>query len=515
MKKFVIHPILFAIFPIVFLFSHNVEQCSFSETLLPSAIVLGFTLLLVLLSRLILGDSEKAGIIASIFLVLFFSYGHVFDMIEGWQIGIFLIGRHRYLMLTWGMLFTCGAYFVIRTRRDLHDFTSILNIVAFSLVAISLFNIGVWEFKTRGAWEDSRSTEDRETNIIDLGSTATLRDIYYIVLDGYASASTLKEIYDYDNHEFTDYLTEKGFYIASESRSNYPITFLSLASSLNMEYINYLTDMVGVESKDRTVPYQMIKDSKVMNFLKSKGYKFIHFSSGWGATDSNKYADLDVQCRRWGSRWDEFTMVLIQTTMLRPFEGYLIEAGARARVLCTFSKLAEVHRIEGPKFVFAHINCPHPPYLFGANGEPVPKTKLKMSGDVWEQKENYLNQLIFVNKKVEMLIDEILSKSEGSPIIILQADHGTASTFNHPDSGGWDRPTEINLRERMGIFNAYYLPPDGSDLLYDSITPVNTFRLIFDFYLDTSYGLLDDQSYYSNYDRPYEFINVTDRVKYD
>lgn len=503
-KPLIIHPFLFAIFPILFFFSHNIEELSFSETLVPTVIMLGFTLLLVLLSRWILSDNQKAGLFVSIFLVLFFSYGHAYDVIQGWQIDGFAIGRHRYLLFTWGMLFACGAYLAIWTRKDLHNFMNFLNIVAASLVMISLINIGAYEFKTRVAWQENRSVETRELNAIDLEETDGLHDIYYIILDGYASLSTLKEIYGYNNREFTDYLTEKGFYIASESRSNYVTTFLSLASSLNMEYVNYLTDMVGIESKDRTVPYQMIKDNKVMNFLKLKGYKFIHFSSGWGATDYNKYADLNIQC----SRVNEFLMVLIQTTMLSPFENYLIGDDARVRVLYTFSKLAETHRIKGPKFVFAHINSPHPPYLFGANGEPIPEAKLKMSGDVWEQKENYLNQLIFVSKKVKLLVDEILSRSEIPPIIILQADHGSASTFSD-----WEYPTEEFLKERMTIFNAYYLPGGGNEILYSYITPVNTFRLIFNFYFSTDYKLLKDQSYFSSYEFPYKFTDVTDEVK--
>ena len=161
MKKLpVIYPFLFAVFPILFLFAHNVEeQVLFSEILAPTAIVLGFTLLLLLLFRLILRDSKKAGIVVSIFLILFFSYGHVYDMIWGQRIGIFLIGKHRYLQLTWGMLFTCGAYFIIKTRRDLHNFTKILNIVATFLVVISLINIATFELKER-PWRSIKATEN-------------------------------------------------------------------------------------------------------------------------------------------------------------------------------------------------------------------------------------------------------------------------------------------------------------------------------------------------------------------
>lgn len=138
-KLLVIHPFLFAVFPILFLFAHNVGQVSFSEILVPTAIVLGFTLLLLLLSGLILKNNKKAGIVVSLFLVLFFSYGHVFNVIGGWW--SWLQTWPRYLLLSWGILFICGTYFIIKTRRDLHNFTKVLNIVATFLVVISLINI--------------------------------------------------------------------------------------------------------------------------------------------------------------------------------------------------------------------------------------------------------------------------------------------------------------------------------------------------------------------------------------
>ena len=507
-KSFVIHPFLLAILPIVFLCSHNIEQVSPSQTLLPSAIMLGFTILLVLLLWLILRDGKKTGIIVSIFLVLFFSYGHILEMIQNWQIKF--LGQHKCLMPIWGVLLIFTGYLVVRTRRNLYNFTYISNIISLTLVAISLINIGVYEFRTRGTWADTwkgtweynKSAKDNENK---------LRDIYYIILDGYASSSTLKALYNYDNHEFTDYLTEKGFYVASKSVSNYGITFLSLASSLHMEYVNYLSSVVGIKSKERKVPYQMIKNSKVMNLLKSKGYKFVHFGSGWGATDTNEYADYDFKC----GRSDEFLMVLIQTTLLDCFANRLIGDDARTRALRTFSRLAKVHRIQGPKFVFAHFLPPHPPYIFDANGKKVPGAELKLHGKrPWEQKQNYLNQLIFVNKKVKTLVDEILLKSTVQPIIILQADHGSASTFYHRRDI-WLRPNKTNLRERFRIFNAYYLPAGSNALLYDSISPVNTFRVIFNFYFDQHYGLLDDQSYHSTYVYPYALDNVTKYVVYD
>ena len=509
-KPVVIHPFLFSAFPVLFFFAHNAGQClSFcGSALIPTAVALGLTLLLLLPATLILKDAKKAGVIVSVLVILFFAYGHVFGLIVEWRIGDFKIGRHRYLLLAWGTLSACTAYFVVTTRRKLRRFTSILNVTALSLVVMSLLNIAAHQLQARDV------TVSKGANVVGSGSTKPLRDIYYIILDGYASSSTLKEFYGYDNHEFTDYLSRKGFYVAHGSTSNYACSFLSLASSLNMRYINYLTDIMGIDSRDMRGGFRMIINNELMNFLKSNGYKFVHFSSGWGPTNHNPHADVAISS---GKKWSEFTMMLIQTTMIQPFDerfGFL-PMNVRKRLLGTFSGLAEVHRIEGLKFVFAHITCPHPPYVFGAEGEPVRQTQLKMDGYVWKQREKYLNQLIFVNGKVKGVVDAILSGSEVAPIIVFQADHGTASTFDHYDAGGWDHPTQAMLRERMRILNAYHLPGGGDKLLYDRITPVNTFRLILRYYFGTDHELLSDRNYYSGYNRPFRFVDVTHKLKYD
>lgn len=510
MKKIIIHPFLFALFHILFLFSHNVEQVFYSEILFPSALIIGITLLLILLSRLVSKDSKKIAVLITVFIILFFSYGHIYDLILDQSIGNFEIGRHRYLLLAWGLLFTYCAYLTIRTRRNLQNLTNTLNVVALSMVLITFVKIEAYKLTIRNSLHEiHKSWEDLEINAKDFGEASELPDIYYIIFDAYASTRTLKEVYNYDNQNFNDFLTTKGFYVTSKSQTNYPMSFLSIASSLNMKYINYLTDINGIESTDPAIPNQMIIDNKVINIIKLAGYKYIHFSSDWGPTYNNKHADLNI---RFG-RLDEFVILLIQTTILRFIEKPFIKNLAKSR-LHTFSKLAQVYESKGPKFIFAHIVSPHPPFLFGANGEPVPDSDLyNPLVNAYKEKEKYLNQLIFITKKIKVLIDEILMKSKIPPIIILQADHGPRSTFPK-DSTLPRQPNEKMLKEIFGIFNAYYLPSGGIELLYESITPVNTFRLIFDFYLNTNYGLLDDRSYYSTYDNPYEFINVTDKIKH-
>jgi hypothetical protein len=69
------------------------------------------------------------------------------------------------------------------------------------------------------------------------------------------------------------------------------------------------------------------------------------------------------------------------------------------------------------------------------------------------------------------------------------------------------------LKAQFKILNAYYLPNGGEKYLYDSISPVNTFRVIINAYFGEHLELLPDRSYYSNYIMPYNFVDVTDKVK--
>ena len=513
-KLLIIHPFLFAIHPILFLFSHNIGAITFYETLAPMTIILGCTLLMLGLLRLILGNNyKKAGIVLSIFLLLFFSYGRIFVILDKY-VSSYIIGSHQALFLLWGLFLVVSFYLIKKTSRKLDNLTNSLNIIALSLVLLSFINLVIYQFKVISAEKTNpnKKTANIEMHTAKSKNSAVSRDIYFIVLDGYANPTTLKEIYGYDNHQFTDYLTEKGFKVIHESRSNYALSWLSLASSLNMKYLDDLYDPVknGSKEQQKTLK-QMIHNSAVSSFLKPRGYKIIHFSSGVGITDYNDSADLNLS-NTWGN---ELLYILVQSTMLRPFEKHIIVEDARTRILKTFSELAKIPELEGKKFIFAHITSPHPPFLFDAQGEPVNDTKFELAGPVWGEKNYYLNQLIFVNKKVEELVDQILQNSRIAPIIILQSDHGSYGTFYSDDFLVGDQVTDEMLKERMRNFSAYYLPSDSEDdLVYDSITNVNTFRLIFNMYFDTKYEFLDDQIYFSSWDYPYKFINVTDKVKF-
>ncbi len=94
------------------------------------------------------------------------------------------------------------------------------------------------------------------------------------------------------------------------------------------------------------------------------------------------------------------------------------------------------------------------------------------------------------------------------PIIILCGDHGPALTVPLSHIDGADQ------YERMHILDALYLPGmDPEAIISADHTPVNTFRVIFNEYFGDDLPLLENKSFVSSYDRPYQFLDVTEAVE--
>jgi hypothetical protein len=267
-----------------------------------------------------------------------------------------------------------------------------------------------------------------------------------------------------------------------------------------MEYLNNVSDRLGKKSKDLRVLGLMVEHNKVMMFLKKYGYACINLRSMWSPTKWNRYADQDIKCAPYLSTG--FLRLLLQTSPLKFLT--LSDEPFRKTTLCQFSELEQLKRTDRPLFVFAHIVAPHFPYVFGTHGEQVSDTGRKGQ----EEKMLWVNQCKFVNTKVEELIPRLLAKPGPSPIIIIQGDHG----LWEPWKPSWTE--EFYMKTKMRILNAYYFPPGDSIPLYQSISPVNTFRIVFNHYFGTNYPVLDDRSYYSHVDfSPFDIRDVTDLAR--
>lgn len=510
-SKIVLHPFIVAVFPALALYTYNTQELSLSELVLPFAVALSLASLMLLCTWLVLRNIHKAALIVSLFLALIYSTAHIFTLTRWMGISSPYLGG-LLLALIWVLLFPLLLYLIARTTKMLRYPTVILNVATVAMLLISVVRIGTYEAKRIGADMDlAGGLTDVELSV---SSHQTPPDIYYIVLERYANAGTLAEVYDFDNSDLLGWLTEQGFYVAGESCANYVRTSESLASSLNMEHIDYMDE----DSSDMLPLNQKLEDHALQRLLKSVRYTFIHVGSWWGPLRENANADVNIN---YCARTDMFSEYVLTSTM--PYSvftemGIVDDLTVRQwkRTIFEFEEMAKIPKEHTgrPTFTFAHFMISHTPYVFDADGSYLPPSEASKKSD----RENYVNALTVTNGMVMELVEELISASEVPPIIILQADEGPyPGRYRDNDrTFRWEQATDIELKEKMGILNAYYLPGvDYSDpRLYPSITPVNSFRLVFDLYFGTDLGFLDDRSYvYTSYSRPYEFLDVTERLR--
>jgi hypothetical protein len=525
MNKFPWHPFLFAIFFVLFLYAHNADEVLFADTLSSFLAVLMGTVAILGIFRLIYRDNKKAALIATLFVILFFSYGHLFELrgTDYWT-------RHRYLLTSYAFIFLSGAALILRAKAGFMSLTKLLNFIAIVLILGPVYTLSAFEYR---AWQASRG------DIGPIGTPEIVRevigpkpDIYLIMLDAYASSHSLMEFYDYDNSKFINFLVEKDFYVVSKPASNHSGTALSLTTLLNINHLEQISS-TGELTLEALQPRNSVQDNVVGRFLKSEGYTYIQMGSTWEGTFHNSYADVNINT----GVLKQFPLLIYEKTAIYPYTfNYSVFDTDKVqwrRVRMQFKALKNIpDEYDSPVFVFAHIGIPRGPFVFNEDGsykisEPIinepEREELGLKGEY--HLRGYLDQIKYTNSEVMEIIEAILEKSPNPPIIIVQSDHGSRISVKKRLEKEAN-VSDLYVRDRMRNFNAMYLPDGGTSALYDTITPVNTFRIIFDRYFGTELGLVSDRSFvalprpgntneYDDREEHYNFVEVTDRLQYD
>jgi hypothetical protein len=315
-------------------------------------------------------------------------------------------------------------------------------------------------------------------------------DVYFIIFDGYAGATALKEYWNFDNSELSSFLMDRGFYYAGHSKSNYNYTPFSIGSILNMDYHqSAFRQKIDLQLYCKGI--MTIENNVVCRTFQQLGYTIINQSFFPIPGDqphqsisylSNKPALLQSPTLYFKFKTDigwhfNKTPAGIDEERLKNYRSSL------QMIKNTYTSLRQLSATpyNRPVFVYSHIILPHDPYFFDSTGRVTPESQWTNSTNI---KENYLSQLKYAN----ILIKEIatfLQKPGNRPrVIIIQSDHGYR-----------DFPKKMNNLEFNNL-NAIYCPDGQYTGLYDSISSVNTFRFILHKYFKAPLSLLKDSTVY-------------------
>jgi hypothetical protein len=521
-KRFLLHPFVFAAYPVLALLAANVGQAeplSAVRSVLACLILAG---LLLLVFCPFVRSWTQAAVPASMTIVLFTSYGQAYRTAKSVMLLGFTLGRHRLLLGLWGVALLAVLWAVRRSKRELPSLTQILNVTALVAVALPLGQIGYHAIRSQSLQTTAAIVS--ETLPQQAGSAALTvpdgvqpPDIYYVILDTYTREDVLRSKLGFDPTTFLDGLRELGFYVAGCSRSNYANTESSLASSLNLQYLDTLAPKLMAARADRYDFTPFIQENAVMYLLRAAGYHTVALESGFSPTElrhaeayHSESASLWSQMR---SGVNPLEVMMLRSSLAMFLFGverselpYWLQVSLydqaylqhRDRILFELADLETLGRQPGPKFVFVHILAPHDPFVLGPNGEFVFRSyPFTLNDDLqnrnWsDYAQGYTGQVAYLNQRLLGILDRIVRDSRVPPVIILQGDHGI--------------PRMEDPSERHAILNAYLLP-SGAAQLYPTISPVNSFRVVFNTYLGGTYPMLEDTAHAAaSPDDPYSFI---------
>lgn len=503
--KFTLYPFLFGIYPVLALIAHNTAEMNLTDGLraLIGSIILTLVLYVILL--VMVNNPTKSALLTSFFLLLFYSYGQLNILSRSWTIFNLPLGRHRTLIPLYIIIFAVITWFILKTKRDLSGSTRFLNAFGIILLIFPLYQFAAYQIEDYQAQQKQEQALTK-SYLVSLTNDQPPPDVYYIVADGYPRSDFISQYLGSSNTEFLESLENRGFFVAHCSQSNYSDTRFSLASTLNMAYLDGGEDLPQVVYPGSTLD-SMIRSGNVQQNFSDLGYTIVTFESGykwlrWEESDLHLAPAQERSSPFLNIGFNGFEQLLLDTTAVKllfdlPFilnpvqKDRLAEivnnprASHRERVLYALEKLPVIpEEIPGPKFVYAHIIFPHPPFVVDADGNPLQNSPP-------DELSAYANQINYLDRRLLEIVDTLIEKSDPDPVIVIQGDHG--ATIEYQDLG-------IDPSNHLGILNVYYLPANLIDLktphesLYPTITPVNTFRVIFDRYFNGEYGLLDDRS---------------------
>lgn len=459
------------------------------------------------LASLVTADRTRRGLVALIAALWSLLYGSYAVFARS------SFGTGALALAIWSTLAVLVATVVLLSTRPLEGVRRALSIAGAVLVLVQLPGLARLAFPADPNTPDWSGTRD-----------ATRPDIYVVVLDKYSRGDHLAAHYGLDHTPFEDSLRALGFAVPRAARANYAHTKLALTAFLESGYPavpgvqGTRAEFEGLSSRIQAAPLWVE--------LQRRGYRVAFYPSTYNATATAAPIDLLLRAPRspagglaetWivnspfaGVSWLRCGLVPCEdepSATPYPVED-LASVDWKLRVLETLPDSA------GPIAAFLHLLVPHEPYLFNedcsARDPWWPLDDLD-SANVAASRLAYAAQVRCLDQRLLGSIRALLARSRTPPVILLQGDHGQGLISVDVLRGVTlerDSMTVAQLEERMSVFAAY-LMPRATELVWDSISPVNVLPLMRHAVFGDSLVRLPDRSYWSPYQRALDLVDVT------
>lgn len=451
-KRGWLHPLLVCTAFILFKIKSEFILFNTLDVLLYLLVFLSAAILLYFFLLFLIKDENKSGIIVSVFILLFLFYEPLYEFLRSFSVIKNYFSNTGFIIY---FFFGLIGFLSWRTKRSLSALTSYLNVLFFCLI---IYEGGL---TTENYFKYSAQKKYIEENNFKKAtqSIPNLPNIYYIVFDSYTSSSSLKKYFDSGNNGIDSFLLSKGFYCVRNAKSKFHDTHKSIASVFNMENEPNLDSIFSDEVLSTEVYSRNIKCSKVAKELAAQNYRFINLSFFDIGNEKHFYDNL------WMPSPNYLAAFLLRYSRLAPYFVNAADDTYKMDLVILDSLKKIPQHYSGDKlFVYAHLSITHGSFYFDRNGKIFKDGRGPFPGN---DKKNYLESVMYANAQL-MKIVEAIQSSKTPSVIIVQGDHG--SRFFERVKGD---------QEKYTIFSSCFFPDKDYSLLNDSISPVNSFKVLF------------------------------------
>jgi hypothetical protein len=486
-------PFYIAILPVFFVLHGYIQHFGFISASDAGSLAIryiAFTGVVFLCSWLVFKNYNKAGIITLAWVGVYLFFGAMHDFLREHSPFKFLY-RYRFIFPFLLFCFVSLFIFLKKSNKDFVRLTVFLNILFCIYLLTDVVEV-IWKDRNRPLNKISNYGFAKSNSLI-FPDSVPRRDIFFLLFDEYASTASLKERFNYSN-DIDSFLMSRGFSVQENSISNYNYTPFSMASTLNMSYLEWLNPENGVNRDDFLRCNPDILKNEIIKILGTNGYDIVNLSvfdiAGHPSLLKQSFLPVKSKMIAEGTLlprlYNDFEWIFINNRFLSKLMGkeYFFQHIENNELVFREVTRESLLLQEKPRFIYAHFYMPHEPFFFDKNGNRKDNETV-----IKEYKERsapaYLEYLQYANSKIEKLIDDLLKNTNRKATILVLSDHG----FRHGTA-----PT-VPLWHFQNL-NAVYFADQNYSLLYDSISNVNQFRVVINSLFKQKIPLLRDSIVY-------------------
>ena len=480
-------PLFLFLLPIFFIwhgFDENYGNITVPNVLLLTLAYLGGSALLYFVFLPVVKNYIRASLLAGYLMGIYCFFGAIQDFLKAVA---HPLSRYGFLLSFFGITIIALTIYLRKTTRDFFRLCLFLNSVFIIYLLIDFTDIS-WKIISPPASKLSVYTPGKDA--VKTCADCPRPDIYFLLFDAYMGTSALKERFGYDNSDLDSFLVRNGFSIQRHSRSNYFFTPFSMASTLNMQYLDWLAHPNACTLDDYERCINMIRDNRLIHILSDQGYDMVNYSVFDLAGNPTRLDESFLPLK---------TKLITESTLfarMRKDMGWMLtihkfnffSGNIVYQTLLNTNKCIDYVKKESslqtarPRFVYAHFYLPHAPFYFDKFGNP------KKEADILQETKEfslqaYLDYLPYAKKRVEELIGAVKKNTGGKAVIVFMSDHG----FNN------DKLKSDHIFSFQNQ-NAVYFPDGDYSRFYDGITNVNQFRVILNKLFKQNLPLIKDST---------------------